>query len=106
MAEEKKDKLVNFLNRRAFDPVLDASESDYSGAKKDKLKDVQQSTRAEKERFANYGSAAEVRRMFEDDLSSEPAKKVQRELKDLDLPTLPDVKEDFLELCERENVHA
>jgi len=106
MAEDKKDKLVNFLNRRAFDPVLNASESNYSGTEREKLKDAKEATRAEKERYAHYGSAAEVRRIFEDDLSSDPAQKVQRELKQLNLPTLPEIKDDFLDLCERENIQA
>lgn len=39
--------------------------------------------------------------MFLDDLSSEPGKPVDRELDDLGLPKLPDMKEDdFLKLCE------
>lgn len=42
--------------------------------------------------------------MFEDDLNSEPAKKIHRELKALNLPTLNDVKDDFLQLCKNEHV--
>ena len=55
----------------------------------------------ERERFRAYGSASEVVRMFKDDLSSEPAKDVHRDLRDLGLPTLDDVRDDFEDLARR-----
>ncbi len=42
--------------------------------------------------------------MFEDDLNSEPAKQVQQELDRLHLSKLPDFKQEFEELCQREGV--
>jgi hypothetical protein len=62
------------------------------------------STRSEKERCASYESAEKVQEMFEDDLNSEPAKQVQQELDRLHLSKLPDFKQEFEELCQREGV--
>lgn len=100
MADNAKEKLVNFLERKAFEPVLGADPDAYPENKRDKLKDVQDATRAEQERFHDYGSAEEVYQMYRDDLNSEPAQKVHRKLRDLDLPTLNDVRDEFEQLAQ------
>lgn len=97
--EDSRRKLVDFLDRRAFEPVLKADPSDYPEGKHEKLNDVQEATRNERERFQNYDSAEEVYRMYRDDLSSEPARRIHRELNDLGLPTLVDVQGEFEELA-------
>jgi hypothetical protein len=94
MSSEEKQ-LFHFLDEHAFKPVLNADPDDYSGDKRKKLEDVQRATRSERQRYENYGSAQELYRMFEDDLNSEPAKQIHRELKDLGLPTLNDVRGEF-----------
>lgn len=104
MADSAKEKLVNFLERKAFDPVLKASLDDYPKDKRNMLKDVQEATRAEKERFNDYDSAKEVYQMFKDDLSSEPAQDVHRKLRNLDLPTLNDCRDDFEKLAQEVGV--
>ena len=96
---DTKRKLVDFLERKAFQPVLDAKPDDYPEGKRDNLRHVQEATRAERERFRNYDSAQQVVDMFHDDLSSEPAKKIHRELRDLDLPTLNDIRAEFDDLA-------
>jgi hypothetical protein len=93
-----KQKLVAFLDRRAFRPVLRAKESDYSEKERDKLADVQHRTRTEIERFKHYGSAQEVVTNFKRDLRSKPAQRVHRDLAQLGLPTPKDVKEEFEKL--------
>ena len=90
-----KDELVNFLDHKVFDPILNASPDKYSGARRDDLSYVQDRTKSEKERYHNYGSADEVVRMYKDDLSSENAKSVNSKLKELGLPQLADVKDEF-----------
>ncbi len=106
MAQSDKERLVDFLERRAFKPVLGADKSDYSGDDQDKLEDVQSATRNEVERYHDYDSDKEVYRMFQDDLNSEEADEVNRKLKDLDLPRLCDIKDEFeakakeLEVCD------
>lgn len=91
----KKQELVEFLDHRVFDPVLHASQDRYSGMQKDDLKYVQDKTRSEKEHYHSYGSADEVVRMYNDDLHSEHAKPVNNKLRELGMPRLADVKEEF-----------
>jgi hypothetical protein len=91
-----KQHLLDFLDRHVFDPILRASASGYSEADQKKLKDVQDRTRSEKERFRGYANAGEVIENFKRDLHSEPAKRVDRELEHLKLPTLPSVRDQFL----------
>ena len=105
MAGDKKE-LFHFLDRRAFKPVLQADPDDYSGDDKRKLEDAQRATRSERERYENYDSADELYRMFHDDLNSEPAKKIHRELKELGLPTLNDVRKEFDKRAKEAGVHA
>lgn len=88
-----KDRLVNLLDRKAFQPVLDAAPDDYSSdADKRALSDVQDATRRTQKRYREqYGSADEVWENFQDDLSSDEAQEVHRRLERLGLPTLKDV---------------
>lgn len=104
MAEkDAKERLVDLLDRRAFRPVLEASPDDYhSDAERRKLKDVQAATRRERDRFRReYGSANEVCEMFRYDLGSDEAREVERDLRDLDLPALRDVEDEFEGMCRR-----
>jgi hypothetical protein len=100
LAKEKtsmasKDELVRFLEQRVFDRILSASPDKYSGKQADELKYVQDKTRSERDRYHSYGSADEVVRMYKDDLHSENARPVNAKLKELGLPRLEDVKDEF-----------
>lgn len=61
---------------------------------------MQRRTETEIGRFHSYGSASEVLTNFRRDQNSEPAKKVHRQLSDLGLPTLNDVRPEFEELAD------
>ncbi|MEX2591600.1 MAG: hypothetical protein WD426_02415 [Anditalea sp.] len=103
--EEEKKRLLDFLDIKAFDPIINKSKEDYdSENKKKKFEDVKRSTEKEKERFHNYNTAEDIKENYRRDLSSEPAKKVHAELKYLDLPRLPDLKDEFFQLCDDLNV--
>jgi len=97
MASDAKQELVDFLESRAFRPVLDRDPGDYgSDADRRKLAEVQRATRSEIDRYRHeYTSAQDVIQNYKDDLTSEPAKKVDRELNDLGLPTLRDIEPEF-----------
>ncbi len=96
MASDAKRELVDFLERRAFRPVLSAKPDDYSDADRRKLAEVQRATRSEIERYRNeYTSAQDVIDNYKDDLTSEPAKKIDRELDQSGLPTLRDIEPEF-----------
>lgn len=101
-----REQLVSLLERKAFNPVLQAKPDSYSDADREKLETVQDKTRTEVERFRNYGSAQEVVTNFKRDLHSEPAKRVHRQLEHLNLPTIHDVRDEFEELTERLEVDA
>jgi hypothetical protein len=91
-----KQDLLHFLDRRVFNPILHASADDYSNADQKKLKDVQDRTQSEKERFHKYASAADIVENYKRDLHSSTAKRVNSELEHLKLPTLPSVEDEFL----------
>lgn len=91
-----KETLVRFLEARVFDPIMRAQPDDLPAADRPQLAHVQDATRAEIERFRNYGSAEEVVTNFKRDLHSKPAKRIHRESRALKLPTLDDVRDEFL----------
>lgn len=56
-----KEKLVSFLDTKAFNPILKKKESDFSRQRLEKFEDVKQSTEKEKQRFhEKYSFAEEV----------------------------------------------
>lgn len=106
MPHDKKNELLHFLERKAFDPVLHARTDGRSDAEKKKLAHVQDATRAEIDRYHHYGSAEELVTNFKRDLSSEPAKKIHAELRSLDLPTIEDIRDEFERRAESLGIHA
>jgi hypothetical protein len=98
--QNAREKLVQFLDQKAFDPILRASPDRYSVNDKDKLEHVKGATERAKQRYHHdYTSAEEVCDRFRDDLSSSSAQQVQQELEQLGLPTLHDIKDEFEDLC-------
>ncbi|MBB2969935.1 hypothetical protein [Mesorhizobium sp. RMAD-H1] len=106
MAAEARRQLVDFVVERAFDPVMKAKPDGRSESERRKLKDVQEATRAEIERFRDYDSARDVLVNFRRDLDSDPAKKIHAELKALDLPTINDIRDEFEEKAKKLGVEA
>lgn len=100
MAQDAREKLISFLDRRAFRPVVQAKPEDFPESKRNELRHVQRATEDARERYRGYGSARKVYEMYRDDLSSEAARKVNRELDDLGLPTLPQFEDEFEQLAE------
>lgn len=70
-AEQKREELLNFLDKKGFDPILKASPGDCKDEhRKEILVDVQKKTESEKHRFhENYRTAKEVKENFKSDLS-------------------------------------
>jgi hypothetical protein len=66
--------------------------------RKENLKKISEN---EKERFRNYNTPGDIRDNYLSDLSSQTAKKKNAELQELNLPRLPDFKDQFLELCDK-----
>lgn len=104
--DDKQRKLIQFLARRAWNPVLRANAKEYSDADQRRLERVQRKTEAQKQRYENYRSAGQVRQEFRDDLSSQPAKQTNADLRRLGLPTQRDVSDEFFELADALGVRA
>lgn len=92
---QAQQELANFVISRAFNPVMRAKTDGRSEADRKSLEHVQKATRAEIERYRNYGSAEDVAVNFKRDLNSRAAKKVHAELRHLHLPTINDIKDEF-----------
>ena len=103
MAEDNaRQQLLDFLDEKAFNPVLNADPQDYPESQRKKLDDVRKTTRSTQKRYHdNYTTAKDVVENYQSDLSSESAKAVQRELRDLNLPTLDSIKPEFEDLARK-----
>lgn len=103
--EEKRARLIEFLDKMVFDPVLRADDSKYDENDRKKLADVKRSTENEKRRFHDdYRSAIAVKQNYLSDLSSQTAAKKNKELEDLGLPRMYQIRDDFLKLCDQIHV--
>jgi len=104
-AKDKREELLKFIDKNAFDPILKASPKKLSEKDKEKLEDVQRKTENEKKQFHNeYKTAEEVKKNYLSDVRSKAAAKVNKELEHLHLPTLPELKDEFMELCKKLDV--
>ncbi|WP_407118869.1 hypothetical protein [Bradyrhizobium sp. LMG 9283] len=92
---QAQQELANFVISKAFNPVMRAKADGRSEADRKSLEHVQKATRAEIERYRNYGSAEDVTVNFKRDLNSRAAKKAHAELRHLHLPTIDDIKDEF-----------
>jgi hypothetical protein len=105
MAEQdpKIKELIEFLDRKIFDPIIYMSEENLKAEeKKNKFRDIQQSAQNEKNRFhTQYKTAEDIKKYYLSDLSSKIAKKKNAELEELGLPRLPEFHDDFMKLCEK-----
>ena len=101
--EEKREELIAFLDRKAFDPILSAAPERFTTEhQREIFEDVRRSTESEKKRFHdNYTSASSVRDNYLSDLTSATAAKKNRELEELHLPRLPQFRDEFIALCKR-----
>src|SRR5438270_7739595 len=99
-AMANKQQLLHFLDQHVFNPILKASPKGDGAGDEQKLKDVQDRTRSERDRFHHYSSAREIVDNYKSDLHSKTAHRVNQDLEALGLPTLPSVKDEFLKLAE------
>jgi len=99
---DAKQELLNFINKKAFDPILKAKPAKYKEEDRSALQDIQRKTENEKKQFAEeYSSADEVKKNYLSNVRSKAAAKVNDQLEKLGLPTLPQHKEEFIKLCEK-----
>ncbi len=96
---DAKQTLLDYLEDRAFKPVLAARPEDYPESRRPDVEYVRDATRRERDRFHHYPTAADVFANFRDDMSSDEGREVHRQLRDLGLPTLADVRDGFERLA-------
>jgi len=100
--EGKRKELLKFLNQKVFDPILRALPEDYESEDlKKKLSNVKRHTESEKHLFHEFQTAEEVKKNYLINMDFRTAKKIDHELDELKLPSLPKVKDEFLGLCEK-----
>lgn len=104
---DARDRLIDFLDERAFDPVLEARPSGLDEPERRMLDDVKSRVRGEKARYHDlFGTASEVRTHFLRDAREQSEGVVGRELSRLRLPRLAELKDEFLRLCDDLGVAA
>ena len=101
MAKDAKKELLNFIDHKAFNVILRKAPAKMDTKQKEELDELQRKTKKEQEKFHGYGSAKEVKENFLANVRSKPAHKLNNELKDFKLPTLPDLKDEFVALCDK-----
>lgn len=94
-----KDELLALLDKHVFHPTLNAREDRYDERQRKDLRDLQRRTEEEKARFHGYDSAERIVAVYQEEISSEISRLMNARLKDLGLPTLPDVREEFLRMA-------
>lgn len=100
--DNKREQLISFLDKKAFDPILNHNEGEFADRYRPIFRDVKRSTENEKKRFHdNYSTAQEVKKNYLSDLNSQTAKKKNDELRKLGLPQLPQFHDEFLNLCNK-----
>ena len=100
--DKKREELLKFLDQKVFDPILQALPEEYKSEDLiRKLHDVKRRTESEKRQFHEFQTAEEVKKTYLSDLDFRNARKLDHELDELKLPSLPKVKDEFLRLCEK-----
>lgn len=94
-----KNDLLTLLDKHVFHPTLNAREDRYDEKQRKELRDLQRRTEEEKARFHGYDSAERIVAVYQEEIGSEVSRAMNSRLKDLGLPTLPDVREQFFRLA-------
>jgi hypothetical protein len=99
--KDAKGELVKFIDKKAFDVIIKTSPDKFEEKDRKNFEDVKRKTGNEKEKFHHYKNAKDVKKNFLENTRSQPAHKLDKELKKLGLPTLPDLKDEFEQLCDK-----
>ena len=100
--EDKRKELIKFIDKKAFDVILKTSAEKYKGKEREIFEGILKKTENEKRKFHEvYKTAKDVKKNFLDNVHSKPALKLDRDLEHLGLPTLPQLKDEFMEVCRK-----
>ena len=100
---DKREQLLEFLDKKVFDPVLEATPQQYSSERDRKLlSEIQKKAALEKDLLHEQArTAEEVRNYYLKDLYYELVGRDGKALEDLELPRLREVRNEFLVMCEQ-----
>ncbi len=100
--KDKREELLKFIDKHAFDIVIKAPVDKLSDKDREILEDIKRKTENEKAQFhEKFKTAEDVKKNFLSDVRSKSAVRLNKDLERLKLPTLPDIKDEFLELCKK-----
>jgi hypothetical protein len=100
--DENRDRLLAFLDDHFFDPVVKASPYDYPDEPlQRRLRDAQSAVRSMKSLYVHSTSGKDVVQSFRSDLQSDAVRRVDAALRELGLPALGDLEQEFLQLAYR-----
>jgi hypothetical protein len=99
--KDKREKLLGFIDQKAFDAILRLPPETYSGKDREEFETVRKKTLEDKRKFHAYRTPEEIKENFLSDASAYGLKKNNGQvLQYLDhLSALPEVKEEFIGLC-------
>lgn len=105
--KDKKELLLDFLDSKIFNPVLEAQPDFYSSERDRKmLTDVKKIAAMEKNRFhKEIETSEEIRKLYFQELWFEMNGIMGKELEDLELPRLKMLERDFIDLCSQLNIN-
>lgn len=97
----KKETLLDFLDRKVFDPVLEAMPEQYSSEYDQKmLFVVQEKVKGERKLFhSTVLTAQEIKNQYFRELYFEGRGEIGKVLEDLELPRFLQLREQFIDLC-------
>ncbi|HLX91023.1 MAG TPA: hypothetical protein VKR32_05040 [Puia sp.] len=100
-AKEKCLKLMRFIDHKAFSSVLKLSPQTYRGRDKVEFISIQVAVKSEKKKIHACKNPAEIKKLFLDEICPETIRENPATRLDLHcLSSLPEIKEEFLALCE------
>jgi|SRR5690554_5522009 len=104
--KKKRELLLEFVDQKIFDPVLNARPEQYSSERDRRiLMHVKESVLIGKKRFhIRSKSAIQVRENYIRELYYETNGKIGKELEDLELPRFIQLRSQFEMLCEKLNI--
>lgn len=102
LEEKKRDALLEFLDKKVFDPVLEAIPELYSSERDRRmLNSVQEKVKVNRERFhESYLTAEAIRDQYFRELYFEGRSRLGKVLEDLELPRFVQLRGQFIDLCD------
>lgn len=95
-----RERLIGYLEEKVFHQVLTADPERAPAERREALREAQRLVRGERERLRSQRSAEALFDAFEAELASDRARQAYQRLRELDLPTLADVRLDFEQMAQ------